>query len=218
MRVRGSPSPTALILSPARFFRWAREHAPGILHWPCVADIFDYFEINRKAVSKNLVLPAATAAPGRIALTPVSRVPVPGAAAIGPAVVPGKGAEIVAPARLAVFMPSGASVLMAGRSFRSLVLGVTAGRAVVAAAAVTEGAVMAVALVRASAEAFVPVSVLLPVTEVPVRFFRASRASRQAVAAGRSIDDMVPPAVAAYIREKNLYREGDGTHGNDRGE
>ena len=41
---------------------------------------------------------------------------------------------------------------------------------------------------------------------------------RQAVAAGRSIDDMVPPAVAAYIREKNLYREGDGTHGNDRGE
>ena len=38
---------------------------------------------------------------------------------------------------------------------------------------------------------------------------------RQAVAAGRSIDDMVPPAVAAYIREKNLYREGDGTHGND---
>ena len=40
---------------------------------------------------------------------------------------------------------------------------------------------------------------------------------RQAVAAGRSIDDMVPPAVAAYIREKNLYREGDGTHGNDSG-
>ena len=38
---------------------------------------------------------------------------------------------------------------------------------------------------------------------------------RAALAAGRSIDDMVPPAVAAYIREKNLYREGDGTHGND---
>ncbi len=35
---------------------------------------------------------------------------------------------------------------------------------------------------------------------------------RRAVAAGQSVDGMVPPAVAAYIREKNLYREGDRTY------
>lgn len=40
---------------------------------------------------------------------------------------------------------------------------------------------------------------------------------RRAVSEGRSIDNFVHPAVAAYIRENNLYRKGDGAHDRDDG-
>ena len=63
----------------------------------------------------RLVLPAATASPGGIAVTPVAGAPVRAlirAAAIGPAVVPGEGTGIVVPVRTAaVFIPSGTPVL-----------------------------------------------------------------------------------------------------------
>lgn len=136
----------------------------------------------------GLVLPAATASPGGIAVTPVAGAPVRAlirAAAIGPAVVPGEGTGIVVPVRTAaVFIPSGTPVLRMGRSFRGPAPVVTAGLAVVAVAAVAEGAVGSVAFVGAPAEALVPVSVLLPVTEVPARFFGARETSRAAAAAG----------------------------------
>ena len=124
-----------------------------------------------------LVLPTATAASGRIALASVSGAPVPGAAAIGPAVVPGEGAGIVASVRTAILIASGTAVLMPGRSFRGLA-------PVAAVAAVAEGPVLAVTFAGASAEGPVPVSVFLPVTEVPARFFGACGASRSAAAAG----------------------------------
>ena len=136
----------------------------------------------------RLVLPAATASPGGISLTPISGAPVRAlirAAAIGPAVVPGESTGIVVPVRTAaVFIPSGTPVLRMGRSFRGPAPVVTAGLAVVTVAAVAEGAVGSVAFVGAPAEARGPVSVLLPVTEVPARFFGARGTSRAAVAAG----------------------------------
>lgn len=132
----------------------------------------------------GLVLPTATAASGRIALASVSGAPVPGAAAIGPAVVPGEGAGIVAPVRTAILIASGTAILMPGRSFRGLAPVVPAGRSVAAVAAVAEGPVLAVTFAGASAEGLVPVSVFLPVTEVPARFFGACGAPRSAAAAG----------------------------------